>query len=171
MTLRRLFRMDRWLLSLMPVIVLLAVFGTGTTGCTSSASQHTVGKPERPYTMDDVAKNQHQVKLPSYVTADLQDVYEYAVAHPDKLQYMPCYCGCGLTSQHKNNTECYIAGVDKDGMIVFDNHASFCTVCAEITRDVQRLTEEGKSPQQIRAYVDETHGPKGPGTDTPKPPA
>lgn len=168
---RNVARLHRRLLSLVPLIALL-VFATGATGCGgtgSASSAHVVGKPERAYTMDDVARNR-QMTLPSYVTADMQDGYEYALAHPERLENMPCYCGCGLTAQHKNNLDCYIAGADKNGMAVFDNHASFCAICVEITRDVKRLTDEGKPLSEIRAYVDQTHGPKGPGTETPLPP-
>ncbi|TAK35361.1 MAG: hypothetical protein EPO21_06570 [Chloroflexota bacterium] len=166
-------RLDRRLYSIVPLIVLLLVFATSSAGCGGSASvstsEHVSGKPVRAYTVDDVAKNA-QAKLPSYVPSEMQEGYQYALAHPDKLQYMPCYCGCGLTAEHKNNLDCYIAGVDEDGHAVFDNHASFCAICVEITLDIKRLTAEGKTPKEIRAYVDQTHGPKGPSTDTPQPP-
>ena len=162
--------LSRRLVSIVPMIVLLFVFGTIATGCDGSASGHVAGKPVRAYTIDDVAKNRN-MKLPSYVTPDMQEGYEYALAHPDRLEYIPCYCGCGLTAEHKHNGDCYIAGADKDGHAIFDNHASFCAICLEITDDVRRLTDEGKTLGEIRSYVDEKHGPKGPGTETPRPPA
>jgi len=36
----------------------------------------------------------------------------------------------------------------------------------DITRDVMRLTREGKSKAEIRAYIDRTYSRFGPPTDT-----
>ena len=152
------------------VFFLLGMVVASCGPSTGGDSQHVTGKVERPYTISAVAQNA-QTALPSYVTADMRDGYEYAMAHPDELQYIPCYCGCGLTAEHKDNLDCYIAGVDAKGTAVFDNHASFCSICLEITRDVKRLSAEGKPLKEIRAYVDKAHGEKGPGTDTPLPPS
>jgi hypothetical protein len=162
----------RWSRGLLPVVALLLLLGTALPGCSASSAegQHVAGKPERPFTAADVAHNK-QAPMPSYVTADMRDAYQYALAHPDQLQYIPCYCGCELTTNHNSNLACYIAGVDKDGKVVFDNHASFCAICLEITRDVERLSAEGKSLKEIRTYVDQTHSEKGPGTNTPLPPS
>ena len=151
-------------------MALLLALGMGAAGCSSSEAQHVTGKTERGYTKADFVANS-QVHFPSYVAAEMRDGYEYALAHPDELLYIPCYCGCGLNAGHKSNLECYIAGVDQGGAAVFDNHASFCAICLEITRDVKRLSAEGKSLKEIRAYIDQTHSEKGPGTDTPQPPA
>ena len=43
-------------------------------------------------------------------------------------------------------------------------------VCVEIARDAKRLVGEGKTLTEIRTYIDQQHGKKGPGTDTPLPP-
>lgn len=152
------------------IMALLLVLGMGAAACSSPEAGHSKGKAERGYSAADVAANR-TAALPSYVTADMRDGYEYALAHPEQLQYMPCYCGCGMNAGHKSNLECYIAGVDENGTAVFDNHASFCAVCLEITRDAKRLSAAGKPLKEIRAYVDQTHGEKGPGTDTPQPPS
>jgi hypothetical protein len=42
-------------------------------------------------------------------------------------------------------------------------------VCADITTDVIRLQKEGKSPREIRAYVDAQYSSIGPSTDTAMP--
>jgi predicted small secreted protein len=153
------------------LLAVLAIFTLGLAGCnaTPGDGQHSTVQPARPYTAQDVSLNQNTT-MPSFVTAAMRDGYDYALNYPEQLQYIPCYCGCGLTAGHKSNLDCYVAGVDKNGMAIFDNHASYCTICLEITRDVKRLSAEGKSLPEIRAFVDQAHGEKGPGTDTPKPP-
>ena len=40
-------------------------------------------------------------------------------------------------------------------------------MCIQIALDAKRLTEEGWSISQVRAYIDDTYGALGPGTDTP----
>ncbi len=110
-----------------------------------------------------------KVSFPSYVTDSLRDAYQFAVDKPAVLKVLPCYCGCGLTSGHRSNLDCFIAGARADGTVVFDDHASYCQTCLDIARDAQSLLAEGKSLKEIRAVVDERNSSKGPGTDTPKP--
>jgi hypothetical protein len=161
------------------VLALLFLLAVGASACSSGnqsgmaggGSQHAMGNVVHSYTLADLPQNKNAV-FPSFVEAGIMhDSYAYALEHPDQIQYMPCYCGCGLTANHKSNLDCYIAGVDQDGKVVFDNHASFCSICLEITQDVKRLSAEGKSLKEIRVYIDQTHGEKGPGTDTPLPPS
>jgi hypothetical protein len=40
----------------------------------------------------------------------------------------------------------------------------------DITRDVMRLTGEGKTPAQIRTLIDAKYVPQGRPMDTPRPP-
>lgn len=109
------------------------------------------------------------VAFPGFVTPELQDAYQFAVDRPDVLRALPCYCGCGLTSGHRSNLDCFVAGVDAEGAVVLDDHGSFCQTCVDIARDAERLVAEGRTLVEIRAHVDAAHGAKGPGTDTPKP--
>ncbi len=153
------------------LVGLLLLAGVGVSACeegthTSAGS----GKVSRQYTKDDVSRNS-QVKFPSYVGSKVRDVYEFALASPDKLQFMPCYCGCGLEANHGNNLNCYISGVDQSGAVVFTDHATYCDICVEIARDTKRLVASGKSLKEIRTYVDQTNGSKGPATKTALPPS
>jgi len=109
--------------------------------------------------------------IPSFVPSDIRDAYQFALQRPDVLQYIPCYCGCGMHSNHKSNLNCYIDGVQPDGTVQWDVHATQCYVCVEITRDAKQLQGREVPLKDIRTYIDNTHGKKGPGTDTPFPPA
>jgi hypothetical protein len=51
--------------------------------------------------------------------------------------------------------------VDANGSITFDNHALGCSICVDITQDVMRMLNDGKSPQDARAYVDATYSKYG----------
>jgi hypothetical protein len=52
--------------------------------------------------------------------------------------------------------------VDAAGNVKFDNHALGCSICVDITQDAMRLSKQGKSPQDIKAYVDKTYSQYGP---------
>lgn len=100
----------------------------------------------------------------------VQTAYRYAVENPHELENYPCYCGCGAMG-HTSNLSCYVRDTDAEGGITYDNHAAGCGICVDITQDVMRLRQEGKSALQIRAYVDATYSSFGPGTNTPLPSA
>ncbi len=142
----------------------------GLVGCQAQSAQHPA-KPADLQPFVGLRPGAPAVAFPTFVTQTVQDGYQFALERPDVLRVLPCYCGCGLNAGHKSNLDCFVVGVDKFSGVVFDDHASFCQTCLDIARDAKTLVAEGKPLPEIRAYVDERHSSKGPGTDTPKPAA
>jgi hypothetical protein len=108
---------------------------------------------------------------PDYVrTADArtQEAYAFAIARPDVADWMPCYCGC-VAMDHRNNTDCYLRPRENGMPVVFDEHASYCGVCVDITLLSKTMIGEGRSLPEIRAAVDGQFGGIAAGTDTPLP--
>jgi hypothetical protein len=66
--------------------------------------------------------------LPDFVRdtpPQVQEAYRFAIANPDVLKYIPCYCGCGGMG-HDSNLNCYVAAFHPDGSVAqFDNHAAY----------------------------------------------
>ena len=93
--------------------------------------------------------------------ARVREAYQFAVANPDALKNVPCYCGCGAAG-HTSNYACYLKEAKPDGTLQFDEHALGCSLCVDITQDVMRLTGEGKSPAAIRSTVVATYSKFGP---------
>lgn len=93
----------------------------------------------------------------------VQDAYRFAVANPEVLSQVPCYCGCGAVG-HTSNYDCYVKDVQPSGSIEFDSHALGCSICVDITRDVMRLTQEGKALEDIQTYINRTYSQYGPPT-------
>jgi hypothetical protein len=63
--------------------------------------------------------------LPDFVGSappQVKEAYRFAIANPEVLEALPCYCGCGNVG-HENNLDCYIKEVAADGTIAFENHA------------------------------------------------
>lgn len=113
---------------------------------------------------DETLKMSSADELPAEVRAApliVQQSYQFAVANPDVLGQIPCYCGCGAMG-HTSNYACYVAGQDQDGTIQYDNHALGCSICVDITQDTMRLLKDGESVLDIRAYIDQTYAQYGP---------
>lgn len=110
---------------------------------------------------------------PAYVDGgqpEVRGAYAYALARPDVLQWLPCYCGCGGMG-HRSNLDCFYKPRQAGLPIAFEEHASFCDVCVKTALMAQRMIGEGKSMVEIRDAVDSTFGNLAPGTDTERPPA
>ena len=111
--------------------------------------------------------------LPSFVVdvpPRVREAYRFAINNMEEMKNYPCYCGCGAMG-HTSNLSCYIHDVDREQNITFDDHATGCGICVDITQDVMRLLREGRSSVEIRAYIDATYSAFGPSTNTPLPQA
>lgn len=91
----------------------------------------------------------------------VQEAYQFASANPDLMKNIPCYCGCGNVG-HTSNYSCYVESVDGNGSFRWDSHALGCSICVDITQDAMRSLKDGKSPQEIRASIDQTYSKYGP---------
>ncbi|MEW6206632.1 MAG: PCYCGC motif-containing (lipo)protein [Chloroflexota bacterium] len=133
------------------LLVILALTATAVSACSTSNSDevHLAMMPLDQMPMD----------VQSAPVA-VQEAYQFNTANPDIMQDIPCYCGCGDIG-HTSNYDCYVSDVDANGKITFDNHALGCSICVDITQDVMRMLNDGKSPQDARAYVDATYSKYG----------
>jgi hypothetical protein len=111
---------------------------------------------------------------PDYVRAlppEWQTAYAFALARPDVLQWLPCYCGC-TGAGHRSNLDCFFQRREVPGSYVYEEHASFCDICVKTANLASQMLQEGRTMVQIRAAVDTTFGTgAAPGTDTPLPPS
>jgi hypothetical protein len=104
--------------------------------------------------------------MPKFVRDALpnaQTAYRFAAANPDLLRDIPCYCGC-VYMGHKNNLDCYVKELQATN-VTFDEHASACGICVEITLDVMKLWSKGQDMDAIYAYIVATYSQRGPSTE------
>jgi hypothetical protein len=109
----------------------------------------------------NMASMEHMPAEVQSAPVTVQEAYQFNVANPDIMKNIPCYCGCGNVG-HTSNYDCYVAEVDAAGNISFDTHALGCSICVDITQDVMRMLQDGKSTQEARAYIDATYARYGP---------
>lgn len=91
----------------------------------------------------------------------VKQAYQFAVANPNVMKQIPCYCGCGAMG-HTSNYSCYVQSVDEKGVVTFDNHALGCSICVDITQDTMRYMRQGKSVSEIKTLIDQTYSQYGP---------
>ncbi len=138
------------------VSLLLVIFALTLSGALSACS---TGTTEHLFPMASMDGMPIEVQS---APATVQQAYQFAVANPDVLHQLPCYCGCGPIG-HTSNYSCYVAEQNADGTVkTFDNHALGCSICVDITQDAMRMLGDGKSAPEIRAYVDQTYAKYGP---------
>jgi hypothetical protein len=134
--------------------LLLALIAALVSGCSAQPSQSdTNGMNMAPL-----------ASMPTYVQeapVSVQQAYQFALANPDVLNQVPCYCGCGAIG-HASNYACYISGQNTDGSLSFDSHALGCSICVDITQDTMRLLKQGKSVPAVSSYIDSVYAKFGP---------
>jgi hypothetical protein len=134
------------------LVILALVLLTFTTGCARE------GKAEsNPFPMASL--NQMPPEVQNAPTTVRQS-YQFAVANPEVLKALPCYCGCGPIG-HESNYACYIHETET-GEQLFDPHALGCSICVDITVDAMRMLGQGRTIEEIRTYVDDTYSIFGP---------
>ena len=135
-----------------PLLILSLVFSGFLSSCTTPDAVHSF--PMAP--MEGMPAEVQSAPV------TVQQAYQFAVANPDVMHELPCYCGCGPIG-HTSNYACYVAEQNSDGSVkTFDNHALGCSICVDITQDAMRLLKDGKTVPEIRAYVDQTYAKYGP---------
>lgn len=109
---------------------------------------------------------------PAYVRShpQVEAAYAYAMARPDVIAWLPCYCGC-VAMDHRSNLDCFFKPTAPGMPLEFEEHASYCDVCVETALMAEGMLADGASLRAIRDRVDATFGGRAPGTVTPLPPA
>jgi hypothetical protein len=142
---------------LMTSLVVLLLASTMMAGCSGTeASQHA----DHPFDLAPLSDMPGEVQQ---APVAVQEAYQFAVANPEVLEQIPCYCGCGAMD-HTSNYACFVADTGTDGEVVYDNHALGCSICVDITQDTMRLLDQGKEIPEIFAFVDRAYARFGPPT-------
>lgn len=147
--------MYRKSLSLLVAGLLLAGFVLSGCGGTAVTHDHPMAPiEEMPTDVQRAARKIHEA-------------YRFAAANPDIADAIPCYCGCDGMG-HTSSYDCYVAGMDEDGVMQFDDHATHCSICIDITQDTMRLLDEGKTTAEIFAQIEADYARFGPPTVKPE---
>lgn len=77
------------------------------------------------------------------------ETYEFARQNQPLLEQVACYCGCGVTLEHRSLRDCFYT----DGGVA-DAHAASCGVCIAEASEARRMQAEGMDAAAIAAAID-----------------
>ena len=138
-------------------LAVMFITSVGLVGCSTESE---IGAADHEFPMASLTSMPAEVQQ---APVAVQQAYQFAVANPEMLKHIPCYCGCGAMG-HTSNYSCYVAGTDAEGEVVYDNHALGCSICVDISQDAMRLLDQGKELSEIFTYVDNSYARFGPPT-------
>jgi Protein of unknown function with PCYCGC motif len=99
----------------------------------------------------------------------VREAYSFAVDHRAELRYVPCFCGCGASTGHLNNFDCFVKDQTAPNAYILDPHGFACGTCVGVALDTKSLLASGLGLKAIRATIDAKWSAAGPATPTPYP--
>jgi Protein of unknown function with PCYCGC motif len=136
-------------------IVVLFPIASLLSGCSGTGSSS--GSTKTPLTLAPMSQMSTEIQQ---AAVTVSDAYRFALANPEIMKQVPCYCGCGAEG-HTSNYSCFVQEIKPTGEIVFDHHALGCSICVDIAQNVMQMTQAGKTPQEIRVKIDQTYSQYG----------
>lgn len=108
--------------------------------------------------------------LPSFLKNHTQltnDLYSEVHNHMDLLSGIPCYCGCmdgtEIDEPHGSLLRCYWAEHPADdGSVTWTDHSTGCGICKKEMEEVIALSKQGKTLEEIVAYINDNYKPNLP---------
>ena len=100
--------------------------------------------------------------LPNYAftKSDIKEAYSFAKLEGDKLNGLPCNCGCvsdavghGGRLHSRGLIDCFTNG-DLNNGGKWDAHASECGLCYQDSLFAKNLYEEGKIKEEIKSALE-----------------
>lgn len=85
--------------------------------------------------------------------------YRFVASHRALTEQVMCYCGCGLTLDHRSLRDCFVRD---DGS--YDPHGAGCGICLAEATQVAQLEARGAPAAEIVAYINELVAASGPPT-------
>jgi hypothetical protein len=96
----------------------------------------------------------------------VREAYAFAVDHRAELRYIPCVCGCGTSSGHLNNFDCFVKDQTAPDAFILDRHGFACGTCVGVALDTKSLLASGLGLKAIRVAIDAKWSVAGPATPT-----
>ena len=105
------------------------------------------------------------IDLPDYAFTKpgIKEAYSFAKLEGDKLNDLPCNCGCMTDSANHGGRlhsrgliDCFMQGDVNNGG-EWDRHASECGLCYEDALLAKKLYSEGDSKEQIKSKLEEKY--------------
>ena len=121
--------------------VILTVASVLILAAISSVSLHTMNEPSEE-TVVEHPKSADVLSPALFTDEKTRAAYQAAKDIPDVLEQLPCFCGCMMNLDHKNNLFCFK-----------DQHGSICDICQDIALDARKMHDQGLAIAQIQQTI------------------
>lgn len=101
------------------ILILLIAVSIISIGCTNQDQQTQQGNHKNTLTYE-IGSNDWSSLTALSANDNVIEAYQFAVDHPEVLDYIPCYCGCYEADGHISNTHCFVESVE-DNVANLDN--------------------------------------------------
>lgn len=101
------------------ILILLIAVSIISIGCTNQDQQTQQGNHKNTLTYE-IGSNDWSSLTALSANDNVIEAYQFAVDHPEVLDYIPCYCGCYEVDGHISNTQCFVESVE-DNVANLDN--------------------------------------------------
>lgn len=91
------------------VITTFVMTGCSATNDKQDDHEHSQASPKLEY---KIGSNDWSVVTSLTNSPEILEAYQFAVEHPEVLNYMPCYCGCYEEAGHTSNTNCFVESLE-----------------------------------------------------------
>lgn len=152
-------RKYRLLMLAMATLLLATAF---LAGCTSNEQEHEDENLAQNHADHNPNYEQFETTdgpdvMPAFLakyTDSTQELYTEVLKYEDILTKVKCYCGCmDYEDAHENLFRCYILDKNANG-VTWTDHGAGCGLCMLELKEVKKLSDEGKSDQEIIDYID-----------------
>jgi Protein of unknown function with PCYCGC motif len=106
--------LKKWMIPIIASVTLMAACSSNTEKL--SDTTHQIQK--EPVLQYKIGSNDWSVVTSITDSPKILEAYQFAVEHPEVLNYMPCYCGCYEEDGHKSNTDCFVEKVENQVAIL-----------------------------------------------------
>ena len=132
-------RIPIWIYGLLLILVIVAVWRV-LGPSTAEAASHP--DPRAGVTAEKVVAPGRYASNP-----EIARVYAMAARIPNVLDGLYCHCECSKHSDHRSLLTCFES-----------DHGAMCDICLGEAELAYRMTQEGRSLQEIRAAIDARFG-------------
>lgn len=128
---------------------LIGLAGVALAACTPDTSARPPGTSSELPLIATPARNVWPLAY-RQAPAAVQEAYGFAIAQPQMLTDVPCFCGCGAMG-HRNNYDCFVKSQTASGAFLLDAHGFGCGSCVAVALDAKAMLARGLSVKAIRS--------------------
>ncbi|WP_372663844.1 PCYCGC motif-containing (lipo)protein [Cohnella sp.] len=146
----------KWILALPAAVLTCGIILAACGGGSKESEPHRHGN-------ENWEHEASYADMPSFLenySGRTKHLYSVVGEYEEIMKMINCYCGCMEYEDdpHVSLLRCYVASKDETG-ITWTDHSGQCGICTEELVMIEKLSKEGKSPEEIRQQIEKNFNP------------